>query len=180
MRKNTGKPLIFGVVLLALLFTSACAGQNPQTALPPVEPVVYVTQFVTQVVATSPPATPTPVPTFTPNAPPTYSGWDPLAQPIYYPVMGCSASRLHVGDRAFVAYISGVAGFYMGKDIYFAPLIRRPLVGEEVEIIGGPFCQTNNLIWKVFSVTDQSEAYMPEGNGQEYWLLPLQPPTPTP
>jgi hypothetical protein len=94
--------------------------------------------------------------------------------------MGCSASRLHVGDRAFVAYISGVAGFYMGKDIYFAPLIRRPLVGEEVEIIGGPFCQTNNLIWKVFSVTDQSEAYMPEGNGQEYWLLPLQPPTPTP
>jgi hypothetical protein len=180
MKKNAGKSLIFGILLLSLLFTSACTSQAQEAVQTAPAPVVHVTQFVTQVVATSLPATPTPVPTFTSAAPPTYSGWDPLRQPVYYPVMGCVASRLHIGDPAFVAYISGVAGVYMGKDIYFAPLVRRPVAGEMVEIVGGPWCQQDNLIWEVFLKSEGKNGFMPEGNGQEYWLLPLQPYTPTP
>jgi hypothetical protein len=180
MKQKTGKTLIFGLVVLSLLFTSACASETQQTELPETEPVVHVTQFITQVVATSPPATLTPVPTFTPSAPPTYSGWDPLAQPIYYPVMGCNASRLHVGDRAFAAYVSGVSGFYLGKDIFFDPLIRKPQAGEVVDVIDGPWCRRNVLIWKVFVNADQREAFSPEGDGAEYWLLPMKPYTPTP
>ncbi len=180
MNQKIGKSLVFGLVALTLIFSSACAGEPQPVDETEAPPVVHVTQYITQVVATSPPATLTPVPTFTSAAPPAYSGWDPLAAPIYYPLMGCNASRLYVGDRAFVAYVSGVAGIYMGKNIYYDPLIRKPLAGEIVEIIDGPWCRQNVLIWQVLVLADEREAFMPEGDGKEYWLLPMQPYTPTP
>lgn len=180
MRQKIGNSLLFGLVTLSLLLASACAGEPQTIEQTEVAPVVYVTQYITQVVATSPPATLTPVPTFTPVSPPAFSGWDPLAQPIYYPLIGCHASRLHVGDRAFVAYVSGVAGLYRGKNIYYDPLIRKPVPGEIIEIIDGPWCRQNVLIWQVKVLADETEAFMPEGDGKEYWLLPMQPFTPTP
>lgn len=179
MKQKIGNYLLFGVVVMSLLLSSACATTSQNANQPTLEPIVYVTQYVTQVVATSLPATLTPVPTFTSQAPQAYSGWDPLAQPIYYPVMGCSASRLHLGDRAFVAFVSGLAGLYQANDISYAPLIRKPVTGEIVEIIDGPWCSNTSVVWKVLVLSDESEAYMPEGDGTEYWLLPMQPITPT-
>ena len=180
MKQKIGKFLIFGILSMAMMIISACTGATQEVEQPTVEPVVHVTQFITQVVATSPPATLTPVPTYTNAAPRVSSGWDPLAQPIYYPLIGCYASRLYVGDRAFVANVSGVAGFYRGKDIFYDPIIRRPAAGEIVEITDGPWCRRNVLIWEVMINADGSTAFMPEGDGKEYWLLPMQPYTPTP
>ncbi len=182
MKQKTGKFLTFWLLIIVMIATSACAGDAQDAEKPTLEPIVYVTQYITQVVATSPPATLTPIPTFTkaPAAPSSSTGWDPLSQPIYYPLTGCYASRLYVGNTAFVANISGVAGFYLGKDIFFDPLIRKPTPGEIVEIIDGPWCHRNVLVWKVYSEGDGKTAFMPEGDGKEYWLLPQTPYTATP
>lgn len=180
MKSVAGKNLLIFLTVFNMLLLTACSSVAPQVEAPTLAPVVYVTQFVTQVVATSLPDTPTPIPTFTQSPPPTYAGWDPLAQPIYYPVMGCAASRIHLGDRAYVAYISGIAGLYTSNNVLHSPLKRKPIPGEVVEIVDGPWCSGGAIVWLVNALADEETGYMPEGNGQEYWLLPLQPPTPTP
>ena len=181
MNRSLRKTMGFATVAIAMLVIAACGGSAQETAAPTVEPVVMITQYVTQIVATRIPTTPVPAATSTLAGPPPRSkGWDPLAQPISYPGMGCVASRLHVGDRAFAAYIDNLAGIYQSKDIEDAPLFRKPIAGEELEILDGPWCRNGALVWKTLSKADELVGFTPEGNGQQYWLLPLQPYTPTP
>jgi len=163
--------------LSLFLFIPACLSVAPQStqAVQVVYPTVFITQYVTQVVAT-PTITPTPLPTTESDEMPTVLdvGWDPFAAPIYYPIVGCVASRLHLDDVAFVAN-EGI-DLHVSKDIDYAPVNRVLQPGEMVDIAKGPWCISDFLIWKV-TTSDGSQGFVAEGNGETYSLLPMPPET---
>lgn len=158
-----------------LLLAAGCAGAGSQAQPQVVYPTVVIVQYVTQVVATitpAPPVTPAPPATAKPAVSSGVVGYDPASQDIYYPLMGCQvASRLHVGERAFVANGGGQIGLHYTKDIGDAPIYRKLAAGEELDVIGGPFCERQSLVWKVIA-SDGQEGFAPEGNGNTYWLMP--------
>jgi hypothetical protein len=164
------------IVLTMSLFVPACMAIQPQATQPVqvVYPTIVITQYVTQVVATTT-ITPTPLPT-SPNQTPSVVnvGWDPYTVAIYYPIVGCVASRLHEKDVAFIAN-AGV-DLYVSKDIVYSPSIRKLAPGEMVDITKGPWCSNGTLIWKV-TTSDGAEGFAPEGNGETYWMLPMPPGT---
>ena len=178
--------LLFVMGLPILL--SACVGASQQSSPPEQRnyPTLFITPMITQVIATRSAPTPTPEEEATPTQFMS-SSYDPLKAKIYYPIRGCVASRLHIGDSAFVATNSGQMGIYPSKDINFAPIIRYADAGEAFLITDGPWCQGSTLIWKVRTTDDDDsnagsggsinwviENYAPEGNGELYWLLPLE------
>jgi hypothetical protein len=172
------KGLALAVIGLSFfLFVPACLSVVPRAtqAVQVVYPTVLITQYVTQVVAT-PTITPTPLPTSASNPQPAAvnTGWDPFTVEIYYPIVGCVASRLHEGDVAFVAN-QGV-DLYNSKDTGYSPVYRKLAAGEMVDIIKGPWCSAGAVIWKV-GTADGLEGFVPEGDGETYWLLPMPPGT---
>lgn len=163
-----------GIVLLAglILTLTGCAGASA-TAQPPVNPTVVIVQYVTQIVATVTPAPAvTPIPPTKP-APAPSGGYDPFAVDPYYPLSGCQmASRLRVGDVAFVAAGGEQFGIHYSKDVGFSPIDRKLASGELLYILDGPTCNRNGLVWEVLADADDSRGYVIEGNGETYWLLP--------
>jgi hypothetical protein len=163
-----------GIVLLAglILTVSGCAGASA-TDQRVINPTIVIVQYVTQVVATVTPAPPvTPIPP-TKNAPAASGGYDPFAVQPYYPLAGCQmASRLHVGDVAFVAAGGEQFGIHFSKDVGFAPIARKLASGELLYILDGPTCNRNGLVWEVLADADDTLGYAIEGNGETYWLLP--------
>jgi hypothetical protein len=164
-----------GLTLLAVLIFSlvGCAGAST-TAQAPVNPTVVIIQYVTQVVATVTPAppTPTPVPPTT-SAPPAPSGYDPSSVEPYYPIAGCAiASRLQIGDIAFVASGGGQFGIHIDRGVGFSPLKRKLVQGELLNIIGEATCNRNGLVWEVLAESDDTRGFVLEGNGENYWLMP--------
>lgn len=165
-----------GIALLAglILAVSGCAGA-PATAQPAANPTVVIVQYVTQVVATvtpAPPAAPTAIPP-TKQAPPASTGFDPYSVELHYPVSGCQvASRLNIGDVAFVAAGSEQFGIHFTKDVGFSPVTRKLTPGELLYILDGPTCNRNGLVWQVLADADDAMGYVIEGNGETYWLLP--------
>jgi hypothetical protein len=164
---------IFSIFAIALY---GCAPTGAEPGAPQsLNPTVVVVQYVTQVVATPTPAAATavPLPTAAPAAQAAQIGFDPFTVPIYYPLKGCSiASRLHVGDRAVVADTrGGTLGLHMTADVGDSPIFRKLVPGEIVDIVGGPFCRTESLVWEVFTV-EQEHGFLSEGNGNSYWVLP--------
>jgi len=168
-----------GLILISLIL-AACvpSTQNIQDDAP----AMVITQIVTQIVIPTPlPTKPPPLPTNTPNPTPTYSSgkWTPYMVPIYYPITGCSASRLRVGVDAHVAYSGELIGLYRYKSLGFEPNLRYPPAGTLVRIVDGPYCDDNVIYWKVkidISWNEVSQGYYPEGDGSSYWLLPAEPP----
>jgi hypothetical protein len=165
--------------LLALIFGLHLAltgcGVSPAAQSTPTPAVIYVTQVITQIVPPTPiPATPAPPPTETPAPPSPTPTWDPLAAPIYYPLPDCVASRLHVGDRAMVSLVGGPNGIRYGRDLSEDTIIAYAQPGSIVEILNGPWCSHGWLVWFV-RTADGVEGFTPEGDGNEYWLLPVGP-----
>lgn len=175
MTKNKPIRLIRIIPAAVILLLAACApvGMDAQGAQN-LSPTVVLVQYVTQVVATVTPAPPTltPVP---PTAQPVMrTGYDPYSVKVYYPLMGCGvASRLHVGERAFVANNrKGTLGLHMSGNIGDAPIFRKLNPGEILDLVEGPYCQTGSLVWGVIDAEDQ-KGFVAEGNGETYWLLPM-------
>jgi hypothetical protein len=170
------KRLILIVLLGSLIWLTAGCGTPQQEEAAPqnLNPTVVIVQYVTQVVATVTPAPPTATP-LPPTAVAIRAGFDPFSVPIYYPLMGCPvASRIHVGDRAFVANDrGGTLGLHYSANVGYAPIIRKLSPGEILDVIDGPYCQTLSLVWKVIAPSDGRLGFVSEGNGNEYWLLPL-------
>jgi hypothetical protein len=173
--------IVMLVILILMIVISSCA-QSPDIEAQFVEPeeqVVVITQIATQIVIpTNPPSTPTPIPTSTPSIEYVSSGgFDPFSAEIYYPLTGCSASRLHIGDTAYIAHSGGLVGLYKNKGLAFEPNLNYPELGSEVEIIDGPSCNEGWIYWKVAMPNTQADnyevGYYPEGNGSDYFLLPL-------
>jgi hypothetical protein len=160
-----------------VLFVPACLSLAPRStqAVQVVYPTIVITQYITQVVAT-PTITPPPPPTSISNQTPSVVnvGWDPFTVQIYYPIVGCVASRLHEGDVAFVAN-EGV-DLLQSKDIGFSPIYRTLVTGEMVDITKGPWCSSGTLIWKV-TTAEGEDGFAAEGDGEIYWLLPMPPGT---
>ena len=170
-----GKFRLAGMVVLAglILTLSGCAAPAAE-AQPPVNPTVIVVQVVTQVVATvtpAPPAAPTPLPPT--KKPPASTGFDPFSVQPYYPISGCRiASRLHIGDIAFVATGADQLGIHFSRDVGFSPIGRKLQPGELLYIVDNPTCNKNGLVWGVIADADLVSGFVMEGNGETYWLLP--------
>lgn len=166
-----------GLLLVALgllLALSACA-PAPAAGPTATPAVIYVTQVITQIVPpTLVPMTPTPPPTETPVPPTPTPTFDPLSAPIYYPLEGCVASRLHVGDRAMVSLDGGPNGIRYSRDLRDDTVFAYAQPGTIVDIVNGPWCTQGWMLWFV-RTGDGAEGFTPEGNGNEYWLLPVAP-----
>ncbi len=168
-------------ILLAsiLLFTNACtAASSEGTDTEEVQKTIFVTQIVTLIVATPLPTEPLPpptqfIPTPTRTSPPTIPG------DIYYPIPGCVASRLHIGDIAYVVSLSGNTGMHIDKDVQYSPTLYMPELGEQLEVKKGPWCWEGKMIIWLFRTIrsnkdDEIEGYMAEGDGEYYWILPVE------
>lgn len=163
------------ILMIVVIAAAACApaGTEPQGAQS-LNPTVVLVQYVTQVVATVTPAPPTmtsPPPT---ERPAMRTGYDPYSVETYYPLMGCGvASRLHVGERAYVAdNRNGTLGLHMSGNIGDAPIFRELDGGEILDLVEGPYCQAGSLVWGVMT-SDEQKGFVAEGNGDAYWLLPM-------
>jgi hypothetical protein len=163
------------VLVLGLCLSLAACGAAPTTAPTATSPVIYVTQVITQIIPPTPvPMTPTPPPTAT-LAPPTITPtFDPLTAEIYYPIEGCIASRLHVGDQAMVSLQGGPNGIRYGRDLAEDAVAAYAQPGAILDIVNGPWCSRGWIVWFV-RTADGLEGFTPEGDGNEYWLLPVAP-----
>jgi hypothetical protein len=162
-------------VLISLLFAiTACsigATQAPPTPTAP--PEVIVTEVITQVVVATT-AAPSPTPNYTPTTALTVTPtWDPYSAPIWYPLKDCVASRLHVGDKAMVTYGGTANGIRYGRDIHYDTIAGYAQPGQIIDIIDGPWCSQGWMVWMV-KTADGLSGYTPEGDGNSYWLLPVQ------
>jgi hypothetical protein len=167
---------LLGLFSLSLVL-SACNGpaaQQPQITQEITPQVIVVTQVITQVIPpTTAVATATPEPTSTPLPPTATPTWDPLSAPIYYPLKNCVASRLYIGDKAMVSLVGGPNGIRYGRDLYYDTIVAYAQPGAILDIINGPWCSHGWIVWMV-RTQDGMVGYTPEGNGDEYWLLPLK------
>lgn len=168
MRLRALMLLVFSLPLILSACSQPAATEIPQKTL-------LVTQVVTQVIYTATPepsatplptSTPTPVPTSTPT-------FDPYSAPIYYPLKDCVASRLHVGDVAVVAPGGSANGIRYGLDLHYDTIVDYAEQGQKLDIIGGPYCSQGWIVWMV-QTQNGIIGYTPEGNGNEYWLLPVK------
>lgn len=171
------KRRVYLIILVSLFLASlACRIEAPRLILeetPTVPPTIVITEVITEVVTQTPaPVTPTLEPTVPPEPSPTPT-FDPLAVPIYYPLPDCVASRLHIGDWAMVSLVGGPNGIRYGQDIHYDTVIYEAQPGEILHIVGGPYCSHGWLVWMV-ETQNGVRGYTPEGNGNEYWLLPAK------
>ena len=193
MIRKMSKRLAFLAILSSLVLSAmACVGFSSQEQQVQVlQPTVVIQQVVTQVVAEA-----TSVPPAAAQAPQQPGAaaaqpadpvsaqdpgstrqrlantFDPLGVDIYYPLKGCVASRLHVGEKAFVAYHNQTLTLLQTPDLGDAPIRRHMQPGEIVSIIDGPYCDMGALLWRV-TASDGEDGYMAEGDGSTYWLFPL-------
>jgi hypothetical protein len=172
VKMNKKKPVLLLLVISLIIVAYGCTSAAPNQPAQIVYPTVIITQYVTQIVATVTPQGPVPTPV-PPTAQPVRTGFDPYSVPIYYPLMFCPvASRIHVGDKVFVANGGETLGLHQTTDIGYAPIYRKLVPGEILDVIDGPYCQRKALAWEVLT-TDEEVGYVAEGDGEIYWLLPL-------
>jgi serine/threonine-protein kinase len=126
----------------------------------------------------SPPPTVTFTPTLFPSPIPT---WTPLPTPTatetpsgkWQPCSGSYASRLHVGDRAYVSYNPPLPNRVRSEPNTTSAILGALDVGEQMEIIEGPACSNNWVWWRVSSLAKSLVGWTAEGDGKDYWLVPL-------
>jgi len=94
---------------------------------------------------------------------------------IYEPIKGCAASRIHTGDIVTLE-----------KDIDYVSIRSEPdtrpsdnkigkiLPGDQAKIIGGPKCNYDWIIWEVKLASDGLTGWVPESDGNEFWLVPIK------
>jgi len=177
-RFKAKKQMIPLLLVTLFLVSTACSFSlfEEPTATPQPPVTVVVTNVITQIVPPTgtpivtdvPVGTLTPSPTVPPNAAGTY---DPYSVQIYYPIEGCPASRLHIGDRATVTIGGGPNAIRFGSDVRYDSIIGYAQEGEGMLIVDGPWCYYNWIVWQVKTDGDLA-GYTPEGNGDEYWLIP--------
>jgi hypothetical protein len=166
--------VLLGIMSISLLFTGCGQVLSPTEAPSATPPIVEVTQIVTEIIPPTPvPETPKPTKTATPEPATITPTWDPLSAPIYYPIKDCIASRLHVGDKAMVSYVGGANGIRYGQDISQDTIIAYAQPGAILEIVTGPYCSRGWIVWFV-RMADGTVGFTPEGDGNEYWLLPVR------
>lgn len=158
--------------LILFVFLSACATPTPAVVTQRVEVTrlvpmtVEVTRQVTQVPTATSAATPTRAPTSTAA---------PTPEPaIYYPISGCSPSRLHVGDLAMVTLDGGDNAIRFSEDLDTpGNIVGYAPAGMRIYIIEGPWCNNGWLVWKVQNMQG-GEGFTPESSPEAFFLAPIQ------
>lgn len=99
----------------------------------------------------------------------------PVENEEYFPLEDCPASRLHVGSQAFVSLDTGENAIRSEPDTNPSDnILGRAQPGEQLEVIGGPVCNYGWVLWEV-RTEGGLEGWTPEGDGEEYWLVPGTP-----
>jgi hypothetical protein len=137
--------------LAAVLVPSETPVPNTDTPAPS-QPTSTVTQTPTQ------PATPTPTPATGP--------WEACANTYL--------SRLRKGDRAYVSFDPPLANRVRERPNTTAAILGNIEPGEEIEILGGPACNTGWVWWEVRSLSTSLQGWTAEGDGEDYWLVLLE------
>ena len=92
---------------------------------------------------------------------------------VYSPLSECAASRLHVGDSAFINFETGRVGMRSKPVAKIGDtLVRKLEEGEIVHVIDGPVCDLGWVFWKVRTVYSET-GWIPEGDGSEFWVVPI-------
>jgi len=166
---NRNRRQIGGILAGLALILAACSSAPQTVEVTRIVPqTVVVTQLATVIVTNILETTPNPTATQAPTA------TSAFAFNVYFPIPGCPASRLRVGDLAYVSYDGGRNAIRDTPST--APgdnVIGYADPGEQMVIIDGPVCDYSWLVWKV-RLGDGMEGWTPEGNGDEYWLIPNQ------
>jgi len=158
--------------------------QGTQTAidLQPVDTLFPPTPSQTQVFFTPTPEdtptdipTNTPIPTFTSTLSPSPSFTTVANEATeWYPCSGLYASRLQIGDQAYVSYNPPLANNVRENPSLSARLLGKLQPGEEMSIVDGPECN-NNMIWWYIQASGKSlRGWTSEGDSENYWLVPIQ------
>jgi hypothetical protein len=156
------------LMLGLLLLVNACV--PAVTPAPSTPQVLVITQVLTQVVTPTPvPPMPTAPPSSTPEPTPTF---DPYSAPIYYPLKDCVGSRLHVGDVAMVTPGGTANAIRYSVDLQADAIAGYAQPGTYLTIVEGPWCSHGWIVWQV-QMADGLVGFTPEGNGNEYWLVPI-------
>jgi hypothetical protein len=175
MTKIVKMKLVVPLLLVGLFLVSLACSLTPSLGSEPTATIsqpAVITQVVTQIVVVTDTPAPTSPPAVQPTAiPEATSTYDPYSVPVYYPKEDCPGSRIHVGDRAYVSFGGGPNAIRYGADTHYDNIIGYAQEGEGMDIIDGPYCKYGWLVW--FVRTDGGlVGFTPEGNGDEYWLLP--------
>jgi hypothetical protein len=82
-------------------------------------------------------------------------------------------TQLQVGDRARVNDDPAIPNRIRQEPGGDNPILGYIQPGEVVEVLNGPVCMGQWVWWKVTSLSTQLTGWTSEGNGVDYWLLPL-------
>jgi serine/threonine protein kinase len=176
--------IVLGMATLCVL--GSLLFKKPATLLPTETSITTLTPLLTN----STPVTPTPVnptlanptssnPTLTNPTPLNTSTSIPTNTPkpdpgTYYPIPGCAASRLHIGE--WVKIEAGIDYVTIRSFPDTSPSDNRigRLEGNTIaEIIGGPECSYGWILWKV-QTEGSLVGWIPESDGKEFWLRKTQ------
>jgi DNA-binding beta-propeller fold protein YncE len=111
-----------------------------------------------------PPPTPTPTPTYTPDP---SIPWSPCEDITFL-------TRLANGMRARVSDEPPIANRVRLEPNNESLILGYIQPGELVEIIAGPVCGNTWVWWNVLSLAQGITGWTSEGNGSEYWLIPVR------
>ena len=78
------------------------------------------------------------------------------------------------GEKAFVAFDPPLANRVRERPNLDAAILGNIEPGEEIEILGGPACNTRWVWWEVRSLSTNLQGWTAEGDGEDYWLVPLE------
>jgi hypothetical protein len=106
----------------------------------------------------------TEIPTFQPTITPATGTWMPCQDS--YP------SRLHIGDRAYIAYQPPLANRVRSQPSLDANIIGGIQPGETMQILNGPSCANHWVWWNVRADKDGLKGWTAEGDSENYWLMP--------
>lgn len=111
-----------------------------------------------------PPPTPTPTPTYTPDP---SIPWSPCEDVTFL-------TRLTNGMRAKVSEEPAIANRVRIEPDNESLIVGYIQPGELVEIIAGPVCANGWIWWNVIGLIQGTTGWTSEGNGSEYWLIPVR------
>jgi len=111
----------------------------------------------------------TPISTIMPSQQPTA---DPRAT--WQPCANTYPSRLHVGDQAMVGYTPYLPNRVRSQPNTTSIVLGFLQPGEKMEILEGPTCANQWVWWRVHSLKTGLTGWTVEGDGTNYWLVPLK------
>jgi hypothetical protein len=98
----------------------------------------------------------------------------------YVPFEGCFPTRLHKGDYVYITGDETRVGIRSYPDVHPGDnFIARTQGTELVNIVGGPYCSYEWVMWKVVT-SSGSYGWIPESDGDSFWLSPIDGPIPLP